>query len=102
MAQHGYESITFHSSSEKWAAKLLETAKTRYQIADGVIRFCADDAEFVKFKYCILGSSFSLPLDKVSRRKDHTETLEARSERTLRARSERTIQGRIGAEEGPE
>merc|ERR1719382_1328986 len=100
MAQYGYESITFHSGSEKRASKLLETAKARYEIPDGVIQFCADDAEFVKFKYCILGSSFSLPLDKVSSRRERTQTLKARSERTLRVRSERTIPRRALAEEG--
>merc|ERR1719416_111188 len=69
MAQNGYQSIMFHSGSEKRAAKLLDMAKTRYQIPDGVIRFCIDDAEFQNYEYCILGSSFALPLDEVAQDK---------------------------------
>lgn len=61
MAQYGYESITFHSGSEKRAADLIEKAKTRYQIPEGTLRFSSDAAEYRKFEYCILGSSFALP-----------------------------------------
>jgi len=66
MAQYGYDSITFHSGCEKRAAALIEKAKTRYQIPEGTLRFSSDAAEYRKFEFCILGSTFALPQEEAT------------------------------------
>lgn len=58
----GYTAVTFHSSSEERAQKLLAAVAAHCGAdAAGTVSFTTDASVMWGFKYCVIGSSYSFP-----------------------------------------